>query len=127
MKGQVFMRNGTMTETEHGKIIIDSKVIAQYAGSVAVESFGIVGMAAVNMQDGLVRLLKRDHISHGIHVSIDENNGIYLDFHVIISYGVSIDSVTSNLMESVKYKLKAFTGLDVKKINIYVEGIRVID
>lgn len=127
MKGQVFMRNGTMTETEHGKIIIDSKVIAQYAGSVAVESFGIVGMAAVNMQDGLVRLLKRDHISHGIHVSIDENNGIYLDFHVIISYGVSIDSVTSNLMESVKYKLKAFTGLEVKKVNIYVEGIRVID
>lgn len=121
------MKNGTIIDTEHGKILIDSKVIAQYAGSVAVESFGIVGMAAANVQDGLVRLLKRDHISHGILVNIDEDNGIYLDFHVIISYGVSIDSVTSNLMESVKYKLKAFTGLEVKNINIYVEGIRVID
>ena len=41
-------------ETELGKIVIDTDVIATYAGSVAVECFGIVGMAAVNMKDGLV-------------------------------------------------------------------------
>ena len=33
-------------ETELGKIVIDTDVIATYAGSVAVECFGIVGMAA---------------------------------------------------------------------------------
>lgn len=121
------MRNGGIMETKGGRIYIDNKVIAQYAGSVAVECFGIVGMAAVNMQDGLVRLLKRDHISHGIHVTCDDNNGIYIDFHVIVSYGVSISSVTDNLIESVKYKLHAFTGMKVNKINVYVEGIRVID
>ena len=42
-----------------GKVSIDPEdVIATYAGSVAVECFGIVGMAAVNMKDGLVKLLK---------------------------------------------------------------------
>ena len=30
-----------------GQIVIDTDVIATYAGSVAVECFGIVGMAAV--------------------------------------------------------------------------------
>ena len=40
-----------------GQIIIDTDVIATYAGSVAVECFGIVGMAAVSMKDGLVKLL----------------------------------------------------------------------
>lgn len=121
------MRNGTMMETENGRIFIDSKVIAGYAGSVAVECAGIVGMAAVNIQDGLVRLLKSDYLSHGIQVTIDDDNGIYLDFHLIVAYGVSISSVTDNLIDSVKSKLHAFTGLDVKGINIYVEGIRVID
>ena len=121
------MRNQGMMETEYGRILITNDVIAAYAGSVAVESFGIVGMAAVNMKDGLVRLLKRDHISHGIRVSIDEENGIYLDFHVIVSYGVSISSVADNLRESVKYKLEAFTGMKVRQMNIYVEGLRVID
>ena len=32
-----------------GQIIIDTDVIATYAGSVAVECFGIVGMAAVDV------------------------------------------------------------------------------
>ena len=56
---------GTMN-TQLGRIVIDTDVIATYAGSVAVECFGIVGMAAVNMKDGLVKLLKKDYLNHGI-------------------------------------------------------------
>lgn len=114
-------------ETDFGKILIDTDVIATYAGSVAVECFGIVGMAAVNMKDGLVKLLKKDYLNHGISVLVDEENGISLEFHVIISYGVSVNTVCDNLMETVKYKVEEFTGMTVKKMNIYVEGVRVID
>ena len=114
-------------ETNLGKIVIESDVIATYAGSVAVECFGIVGMAAVNMKDGLVKLLKKDYLNHGISVFIDDNNEITLDFHVIISYGVSIATVADNLMETVQYKVESFTCMTVKAMNIYVEGVRVID
>ena len=123
--GGIYMQ-GQM-ETNLGKIVIESDVIATYAGSVAVECFGIVGMAAVNMKNGLVKLLKKDYLNHGIAVSIDENNEITLDFHVIISYGVSVATVADNLMETVKYKVESFTGMTVKAMNIYVEGVRVID
>lgn len=118
--------NGQM-ETQLGRVTIDSEVIAMYAGSVAVECFGIVGMAAVNMKDGLVKLLKRDYLTHGINVSVDEENKITIDFHVIVSYGVSIGTVSDNLLETVKYKVEEFTGMEIKKMNIYVEGVRVID
>ena len=117
---------GTL-ENKLGKVLIDSEVIAQYAGSTAVECFGIVGKAAVSMKDGLVKLLKGDSLTRGISVVIDENNLIEIDFHVIISYGVSIAAVADNLIENVKYKVSEFTGLEIKKINIYVEGVRVID
>ena len=56
-----------------GTIVIDNSVIAKYAGSVAVECFGIVGMASVNMKDGIVSLLKRDHLEKGINVQVAEN------------------------------------------------------
>ena len=111
--------NGHM-DTQLGRVSIDPEVIATYAGSVAVECFGIVGMAAVNMKDGLVKLLKKDYLTHGI-------NKITIDFHVIVSYGVSISTVSDNLIETVRYKVEEFTGLEIKKINIYVEGVRVID
>ena len=110
-----------------GEIQISSDVIAMYAGMTAVECFGIVGMAAVSMKDGLVKLLKGDSLTRGIHVEIDEDNMITIDFHVIVSYGVGISTVAENLIENVKYKVHEFTGLDIKKINIFVEGVRVID
>ena len=109
-----------------GEITINTDVIATYAGSVAVECFGIVGMAAVNMKDGLVKLLKKDSLKHGINVTLNENK-ISLDFHVIVAYGVSIRAVSDNLIANVKYKVEAFTGIEVENINILVEGVRVID
>lgn len=112
--------------THMGNIVIDNEVIAQYAGSVAIECFGIVGMASVNMKDGLVSLLKKDKVTHGIAVST-VNNKLALDFHVIVSYGVSILAVSDNLISNVKYKVEHFTGLEIENINIYVEGVRVID
>ena len=113
--------------TELGIITVNPDVIAKYAGSVAVECLGIVGMAAVNMKDGLVKLLKRESLTHGIQVEISEDNILTLNFHVIVSYGVNILSVSDNLMNNVKYKVEEFTGMTVEKINIFVEGVRVID
>uniref|UniRef100_UPI0040578E51 Asp23/Gls24 family envelope stress response protein n=1 Tax=Agathobacter sp. TaxID=2021311 RepID=UPI0040578E51 len=119
MKGQM--------DTQYGKVLIEESVIATYAGSVAVECFGIVGMAAVSMKDGLVKLLKRDHLTNGIKVTVDEDNEITIDFHVIVVYGVCINTVADNLIETVKYKVETFTGMKIKQINIDVEGVRVID
>lgn len=119
MKGQM--------ENQYGTVLIDENVIATYAGSVAVECFGIVGMAAVNVKDGLVKLLKKEHLTHGIEVVVNENNEISIDFHVIIAYGVAIMTVSENLIETVKYKVEQFTGMKIDKINIHVEGVRVID
>ena len=113
--------------TNLGDIVINPEVIAQYAGTTAVENFGVVGMAMVSVKDGLVKLLKRDSLSKGINVSIDDDNAITIDFHIIISYGVNISTVADNLISTVKYKVEAYTGMSVKKINIYAEGVRVID
>ena len=117
---------GSMS-TDLGIITIDPEVIAKYAGSVAVECFGIVGMAAVSMKDGLVKLLKKESLTKGIQVGISDENKITLNFHVVVASGVSISAVTDNLISNVKYKVEEFTGMSVDKINIYIEGVRVID
>ena len=113
--------------TDHGIITIDPEVIAKYAGSVAMECFGIVGMAAINVTDGLVHLLKRASLTRDIQVNISEENHVTLDFHIIVAYGVSISAVTDNLISNVKYRVEEFAGMPVDKINIYIEGVRVID
>jgi uncharacterized alkaline shock family protein YloU len=113
----------TMMNTHLGNISIDSDVIANYAGSVAIECIGVVGMASVNVKDGLVKLLKLNDLSRGVTVHVD-NAGLTIDFHLIVAYGVNILAVSDNLISNVKYKVEDFP---VEKINIFVEGVRVID
>ena len=112
--------------SEFGNIFADADVIGAYAGSVAVSCFGVVGMSAYNMKDGLFHILKKDSLKYGINVKIDDNR-IYLTIHCIIAYGVGILTVAENLIEAVKYKVEQFTGLPVEKIDVLVEGVRVID
>ena len=97
--------------TDLGQVLISPEVVAKYASETAYECFGIVGMAMVSMKDGLVRLLKRDSSTKGINVIIDEDNEITID----------------NIISNVKYKVEEFTGMSVKKVNVYVEGVRNID
>ncbi|MCR4787907.1 MAG: Asp23/Gls24 family envelope stress response protein [Lachnospiraceae bacterium] len=116
----------TSMNTHLGSVSINSDVIAQYAGAVAMECFGIVGMAGLNVKDGLVKLLKLEDIKRGIIVSV-KNNKLNIDFHIIVAYGVNVQSVSQNLISTVKYKVEEFAGIEVSNINIFVEGVKVID
>ena len=117
--------DGTLLR-ETGEVSIDPRVVAKYAGSAAVECFGIVGMAAKNVKDGIVKLLNKESLTRGVNVKI-VNNEINITFHVIVSYGVAIRTVCENLYSNVKYKLEDFTGLKVNNLNVVIEGVRVID
>ena len=118
MKGQL--------DTELGTVVIDEDVLGKYAGSAAVECFGVVGMASVNVKDGLVKLLKKDNLRHGVDIT-QGDDGLLVELHIIVAYGVSILAVAENLIETVKYNLEEFTGMNVEKITVCIEGVRVVD
>ncbi|MDO4488635.1 MAG: Asp23/Gls24 family envelope stress response protein [Eubacteriales bacterium] len=119
-------KNVFVTSSPCGETSISVEAVKQMAGNVAMECFGIVGMASVNMSDGIVKLLRGESAQKGVEIEIEED-GIGVTFHIITAYGVSIVAVTENLIENVKYKLEAFTGLKVKNVDIYVEGVKPVD
>lgn len=112
--------------TEMGNIVIDREVLAKYAGSAATECFGVVGMASVNVRDGVTRLLKRENLSRGVNVSIVDNK-IRIQLHVIIAYGVSIRAVAQNILDNVRCRVEKYSGMTVENISVIVEGVRVVD
>jgi uncharacterized alkaline shock family protein YloU len=112
--------------TDMGQIIVDTDVIAKYAGTSAVECFGVVGMAAVNVRDGFAKLLGKGNLARGVEVAI-VGNMLNIDLHIIVAYGVSISAVSRNLIDTVKYKIEHFTGMKAANITVSVEGVRVIE
>ena len=79
------------------------------------------------IDSGLGQIVRKDSLKHGISVNITDENKIRLNFHVIVAYGVNISTIADNLVSNVKYKVEDFTGMEIEKINIFVEGVRVID
>ncbi len=113
-------------DTHLGNVKIDNNVIAEYAGNVALECYGVAGMAQINVAESVVSILKRDSMSKGISVSFD-NNKLTINLHIIVAYGVSITAVANNVMSEVKYNVEQFAGLDVNKVNVFIEGVSIVE
>ena len=109
---------------EYGVITIDNEVIARIAGLAAMDCCGIVGMAANNVKDGIVQLLRKESLAKGVQVSLNEN-GLTVGLHIIVEYGTNITAIAETLISNVKYKVEEYTGISVCGIKIHVDGIRV--
>ncbi len=110
-------------KSENGDIIIENAVLADLAGISAMESYGIVGMAAKNATEGIFELLKFENLSKGIKV-IQEDNITVIELHVILEYGVKISTVGQNIIDRVKFNVENMTGITIDRIDVIVDGIR---
>ncbi len=109
-----------------GEITISHVVIADIAGAVVNKCYGVVGMAYRNKKDGIVSLLKGDKMAKGIRIGV-EDNGIVIEIHIIVEYGVNIHAICDSIVNNVRYKLESKTGLKVNRVNVQVESVRVQD
>ncbi len=115
---------GKEMTNELGQINISDEVIGVIAGVAAMECYGLVGMANRNIQDGISELLKIEHFSRGVEVSVVDDL-LTIDLYVIVEYGTNITEVAHNIIEKVKYTVERLVGVKVKTINVRVQGVRV--
>lgn len=119
MRKMVLKTSGTL-----GEVFISNSVIAEIAGAVAGKCYGVVGMASRNKKDGIVNLLMPDSVTRGINVTV-QDDGIIVDLHIIVEYGINIDTICKSIVNRVRYTLESAVGLKVNRINVRVEGVRV--
>lgn len=113
--------------SEHGLIEISEEVIANIAGSAALECYGLVGMASKKqLKDGIAELLGRDNLSRGIVIRQPDGK-LFIDLYIVVSYGTKISEVAHNIQSKVKYVLIETTGLEIDEVNVVVQGVRVSD
>jgi uncharacterized alkaline shock family protein YloU len=112
-----------MSETVPGALSIANEVIADLAGYAALESYGVVGMAAPTLTDGIAKLLPAARLRRGIIVEATDN-GVRIDLYVIIENGTSLSTVSHNLADNVRFALTDLAQVDISSIEVHVQGIR---
>ena len=113
----------TNETTPIGSIHVSPQAIASIAYHSAMRSYGVVGMAAKNVVDGLAQLLSKDP-THGVDVRYDGQN-INVDIYIIIEYGTRIKSVANSVANTVRYHVEKAMGLPINEINVHVQGLRI--
>ncbi len=112
--------------TKYGNVNISTEAIASLAGGVVTECYGVVGMASQKLfKDGLADLLKKENYAKGVVVK-EVDDTLELDLFIIVSNGVKIPQVVNEVQKKVKYILENTLELEFSKINVYVQGVKVI-
>ncbi len=106
-----------------GNVFISPRAIATIASQSTTESYGIVGLAAKNLAEGLAQVLVKDP-TLGVDVHFDSKS-IKIDLYVIVEYGTRIKSVAASVSDNVRYQVERVFGLPVSQVNIHVRGLRI--
>ncbi len=113
----------TKETTLLGSIHVSPKAIATIAYQSALQSYGVVDMAAKNVVDGLANAIAKDP-THGVEVHYNGEH-INIDMYIIIEYGTRIKSVAASVANTVRYHVEKAMGLPINEINVHVQGLRI--
>ena len=112
------------TRNAYGSVTVSEDVIASVAGSLAMESYGVIDMIPSNFSDTLSDVFKRNGKSRGVRI-VTNGDRIFVELFLVLKYGLPISAVASSVKESVKYGLERFTGMIVEKIDVHVVGVKL--
>jgi uncharacterized alkaline shock family protein YloU len=118
------MMTETMGKTIPGELNITDAVITELAGYAALESYGVVGMTAPSVQDGIAKLLPMRRLQRGILMRVDDE-GVTIELHVVIESGTNLSAVSQNLADSVRYVLEHYAQIKVVDVLVHVEDIHI--
>ena len=108
-------------EIDEGSINIADEVVGIITGLAATEVEGVAGMSG-GLAGGIADMLGRKNLSKGVKVEVDDE-AADVDVYVIINYGNSIPDVAWKIQDNVKQAIEGMTGLDVKAVNVHVQGV----
>ena len=110
-------------ETENGAVVVGSNVYTDIAGNAAMNCFGVKGMAARSVKDGVYHLLRKESLSKGVNVTLHEDDSISIDLHIIVDNGVNLSAVGASIISEVRYVVQKCTGTQVRAVNVYIDSM----
>ena len=113
-----------LVESPLGKIQVAPQAIASIVSDAVLSCYGVVGMSASTLKDGIAEILQVGNTHRGVKVDVTEGK-IAIDLFVVIEFGTRISEVAQNVMESVKFGVEQSVGMDVAHVNVHVQGLRV--
>ena len=110
---------------ESGSVNISTSVYTEIVGTAASNCFGVKGMAARSVKDGVYHLLRVESASKGVRVHFHEDDTISIDLHIMVDNGVNLTAVGASIISEVRYVVTKCTGTEVRAVNVYIDSMMI--
>ena len=110
---------------ENGSINVSTSVYTDIVGTAAANCFGVKGMAARSVKDGLYHLLRMESVGKGVLVTFNEDETISIDLHIIVDNGVNLNAVGASIISEVRYVVTSHTGTEVRAVNVFIDSMMI--
>lgn len=110
---------------QNGSVNVAAGVYVDIAGTAASNCFGVKGMAARSVTDGVYHLLRKESMSKGVRVIFHEDNTISIDLHIMVDHGVNLTAVGASIISEVRYIVTKCTGTEVRAVNVYIDSMMI--
>ena len=112
-------------EYENGSVNVSTNVYTEIVGTAASDCFGVKGMAASSLTDGVYHLLRKESVGKGVKVQFNEDDTISIDLHIIVDNNVNLNAVGASIIEQVRYTVTKCTGTEVRAVNVYIDSMMI--
>ncbi|WP_028307396.1 Asp23/Gls24 family envelope stress response protein [Desulfitibacter alkalitolerans] len=113
-------------KNDKGNIEISKEVITSIASKAALECYGLAGIPSAGISEGISDLIRKE-TRKGVKVEVVDGNRLIIEVSIIVMYGTKISEVAQNVMEKVHYTIEEMTGANVERVNIKVQGVKVVE
>ena len=110
---------------ENGSVCIEAGVYTEIVGTAASNCFGVKGMAARSVKDGVYHLLRKESVGKGVNVEFHEDGSISVDLHIVVDNGVNLNAVGASIISEVRYVVTKCTGTAVRAVNVYIDSMMI--
>lgn len=110
-------------ENQNGAVSVANNVYTEIAGIAASNCFGVKGMVARSVKDGLFHLLRKEAMGKGVKIEMHEDNTVSIDVHIMVDSGVNMNAVGSSIISEVRYKVQSLTNTEVRDVNVFIDAL----
>ena len=109
---------------ENGSVNVSTNVYTDIVGTAAANCFGVKGMAARSLSDGVYHLLRKESVGKGVKVQFNEEGSISIDLHSVVD-NVNMNAVGESIIEEVRHQVTECTGTEVRDVNVYIDSMMI--
>ncbi len=108
-----------------GRITVSREYLVSLIGHTVTGCFGVAGMnhrnSALDAASELVGI--KDSLDKGVNLKYVDNK-LIINLHITVTMGVNITAIVDSITNKVRFAVEEATGIEVYKINIYVDGMK---